>query len=304
MIVELPNSTTAEISRRIDQLHKERGESAQSRVLTLLISTDEDHLEDVVETANTASREHPCRVIALVAHPEISESRLDAQVRFGADAGAGEVIVLRPTNGLTRHLDTLVIPLLVPDSPIVAWWPGKAPENLAEDPIGRMATSRVTDAMESPNPEALFTALRANWSPRDTDMSWTSLTVWRGVLASMLDQPPYLPVESVVVRGGNRLCVDLVASWLAVALKAPTRIERTEQDTLIGVYFHREDGVTSLERGEDTTAIISQPGQAEQRISLPRRSMVECLSEELRRLDPDEEYAEVITHGWKMVDHY
>ncbi|MET3143213.1 MULTISPECIES: OpcA/G6PD domain-containing protein, partial [unclassified Arthrobacter] len=34
-----------------------------------------------------------------------------------------------------------------------------------------------------------------------------------------------------------------------------------------------------------------------QRISLPRRSLKDCLAEELRRLDPDEVFGEVITIG-------
>ncbi|MBN3497816.1 OpcA/G6PD domain-containing protein, partial [Arthrobacter pascens] len=35
-------------------------------------------------------------------------------------------------------------------------------------------------------------------------------------------------------------------------------------------------------------AELTQPGQPAQRISLPRRSLRDCLAEELRRLDPDE----------------
>lgn len=143
MIIDMPNTRTREISRKIDELHEERGESATGRVLTLLISTNEDELEYSLELANAASREHPCRVIAIspsrkpVDTPEKAEpaddaddfenSNLDAQVRFGADAGAGEIIVLHPRGGLVHHPDTLVIPLLVPDAPVVAWWPTEAP---------------------------------------------------------------------------------------------------------------------------------------------------------------------------------
>ena len=60
-------------------------------------------------------------------------------MRFGSDAGAGEIIVLRPRGGLVRHADTLVIPLLVPDAPVVAWWPNEAPANLSKDLLGSMA---------------------------------------------------------------------------------------------------------------------------------------------------------------------
>ena len=106
MIIEMPNTRTREISQKIDELHEERGESATGRVLTLLISTTEDELEQALELANAASREHPCRVIAISPRrgngarkpvegaPEPAEdadaaydnSNLDAQVRFGADA--------------------------------------------------------------------------------------------------------------------------------------------------------------------------------------------------------------------------
>lgn len=73
-----------------------------------------------------------------------NDSNLNAQVRFGADAGAGEIIILRPRGGLINHPDTLVIPLLVPDAPVVAWWPTTPPSNPAKDLMGAMARSRIT----------------------------------------------------------------------------------------------------------------------------------------------------------------
>jgi glucose-6-phosphate dehydrogenase assembly protein OpcA len=41
-------------------------------------------------------------------------------------------------------------------------------------------------------------------------------------------------------------------------------------------------------------AELTQPGQPAQRISLPRRSLRDCLAEELRRLDPDEVFGQVV----------
>ena len=66
MIIEMPNTRTREIAHKIEQLHEERGESATGRVLTLLIATEDADLEHALEIANSASREHPCRVIAVV----------------------------------------------------------------------------------------------------------------------------------------------------------------------------------------------------------------------------------------------
>ena len=54
-------------------------------MLTLVISLDtDDLLEDSIEAANFASREHPCRVIVVVAGDrDATEPRLDAQLRVG-----------------------------------------------------------------------------------------------------------------------------------------------------------------------------------------------------------------------------
>ncbi|MEG2578903.1 MAG: OpcA protein, partial [Glutamicibacter sp.] len=44
------------------------------------------------------------------------------------------------------------------------------------------------------------------------------------------------------------------------------------------------------------------PGSAPQRISLPRRSVAECLAEEMRRLDADDVFGEVITKGLNLTN--
>ena len=231
---------------------------------------------------------------------------LDAEVRFGSDAGAGEIIVLRPIGGLVHHPDTLVIPLLVPDAPVVAWWPNEAPANLSNDLLGSMARSRITDAMHSSNPMRTMDDLRRNWSSKNVDMSWTRLTVWRAMLASMLDQPPHLPVSGVRVTGPkNFLPLNLLAAWLRLRLNVPVVVEDDPNATAVtGVYLTRSDGVLSLERPstDDGIAVLNVPGQSPQTMSVPARTIEECLSEELGRLYPDEIYAEVVTQGWDLIN--
>ena len=75
MIITLQDTETREISAKIDELHEERGEAALGRVLTLLISTNEAELEHDLEVANNASREHPCRVIAVAARAAARSAR-------------------------------------------------------------------------------------------------------------------------------------------------------------------------------------------------------------------------------------
>ena len=49
-------------------------------------------------------------------------------------------------------------------------------------------------------------------------------------------------------------------------------------------------------------AVLNVPGQSPQTISVPARTLEECLSEELGRLYPDEIYAEVVTQGWDLIN--
>ena len=120
MIISLENTTVADINRRLLVEREEGGAVALSRVLTLVIDAGHSDVEPAIDAANVASREHPCRIIALVLDDNLV-GELDAQIRLGGDAGASEVIVLHHSSELGQHLDTLVLPLLLPDAPVVAY---------------------------------------------------------------------------------------------------------------------------------------------------------------------------------------
>ncbi len=136
MIVDLPGTTTAAINQKLVDLREGGGTIALGRVLTLVIVTGEHDAEDAIDAANSASHEHPCRVIVVVQGTTRGADRLDAQIRVGGDAGASEVLVLRLYGQLALHGDSVVMPLMLPDSPVVAWWPGEPPAVPAKDPIG------------------------------------------------------------------------------------------------------------------------------------------------------------------------
>ncbi|MDF2091904.1 glucose-6-phosphate dehydrogenase assembly protein OpcA [Knoellia sp. 3-2P3] len=299
MIVDLPSTTTKEISKKLVRLRQDVGAMALSRVLTLVLVVDERHAEEAIQVANDASHQHPCRIIAVVTGNKRGASRLDAQIRVGGDAGASEVVVLRLYGPLTRHGRSVVIPLLLPDSPVVAWWPTAAPRRISEDSIGAMAQRRITDAAEAKNPRAEMKHRAETYAPGDTDLAWTRITLWRGLLAAALDQPPYEPVLSATVTGGSDSpSADLLAAWLAQYLKCPVRRTRSRAGTgIVSVRLERRAGNIDLVRPEGDTATLIQPGQPDRTISLPHRSDAECLADELRRLDPDEVYQEVMTRG-------
>jgi|GEM_PF-256166 len=174
MITTLTATTT---SRIVSRLVEHEGTSGSSRVLTLVISTDEKGLEDALCAAHGASRDHPSRIIAVVKPPEEDTAgrvtprsrdghvpaqaggHLDAEIRVGHDAGAGETLVLRPWDEAALHTDTLVVPFLLPDAPVVVWWPTTVPEIPSQDPLGRLGSTRITNTPAQDFPARALRAL-------------------------------------------------------------------------------------------------------------------------------------------------
>jgi glucose-6-phosphate dehydrogenase assembly protein OpcA len=257
VIVDLPDTTASRVQRALVKIRAEGGAVALGRVLTLVIATRLGAEEEAIEAANDASREHPMRVI-VVSRPDTTdgEARLDAQIRVGGDAGASEVVVLKAFGEAGADEEGLITGMLLPDAPVVAWWPGEAPDRVSDSPIGRIAQRRITDASTQDDPQAALLHLARTYRPGDSDFAWTRLTLWRAILAAVLDQPPFETVEAVEVSG---------------AADSPST--------------------------EPNIATLLQPGQPTHQVSLPRRSLRDCLAEELRRLDPDDLFGQVLTEG-------
>jgi glucose-6-phosphate dehydrogenase assembly protein OpcA len=273
---------------------RERGGAvALGRVLTLVIVTDDSaQVEESIEAANEASREHPCRVLVIARGLKRAGTRLDAQIRVGGDAGASEVLVMRLYGPLSDHGDSVVIPLLLPDCPVVAWWPGAAPAVPAQDHIGRLAQRRITDATAVRQPIKALELRRTSYADGDTDLAWTRLTPWRALLAAALDLPPHEEVEAATVTGAaDNPSTDLLAGWLRSRLQVP--VQRRASGPGGGIssaVLERRCGPVELIRPDGKVGTLRQPGQPERRVPLKRRPVRECLAEELRRLDPDEIY--------------
>ncbi len=311
MIVDIPETTTSAISKALVKLRDEGGAVALGRVLTLIISTSLGHEEEAIEAANDASREHPMRVIVLSSaeNDEVrtsESSKLDAQIRVGGDAGASEVIVLRAHGDTAHDVESLVMGLLLPDAPVVAWWPGVAPEVTCTSPLGRIAQRRITDASAQADPKKALRHLATTYSPGDTDFAWTRLTLWRAQLAAVLDQPPYEPITAVSVSGAaDSPSTVLLAAWLRLQLDVPVEHGLTARAAnssgIHRVTLARRSGIVDLERAIPNVATLIQPNQPTHSIALPRRSLRDCLAEELRRLDPDDLYGDVISRGLGLL---
>jgi glucose-6-phosphate dehydrogenase assembly protein OpcA len=310
VIVDLPASTISRVQKALVTIREEGGAVALGRVLTLIISTVHGEEEEAIEAANDASREHPMRVIVVSTARDggdDDDARLDAQIRVGGDAGASEVILLRAYGDTASDEEGLVTGLLLPDAPVVVWWPGRSPEVVAESPLGHIAQRRITDAASQPDPRQTIVDLADTYQPGDTDFAWTRLTLWRTQLAAVLDQPPYEPVTEVRVDGApDSPSTLLLAAWLRLQLQVPVVNELTTSGTgssgIHGVRLVRASGPIVLERAVVDVATLTQPDQPTHDLSLPRRSLRDCLAEELRRLDPDDLFGDVVKHGVRQLD--
>lgn len=305
VIIELENTTVSQVSKRIVQIREQGGVVALGRVLTLVIETDFKGIEPAIKAANEASREHPCRIIVLADDNSKSKhnARLDAQIRVGGDAGASEVIVLRAFGEAASDPESLVTGLLLPDAPVVAWWPDEAPVDAADSPIGRIATRRITDAASQKDAVAHFKNLAKTYQPGDSDFAWTRLTLIRTQLASMLDQPPFDKVTAIEVVGAKDApSVDLLAAWLELKLGLKAKVTRTSAAKSVNgvsmVRLVRKSGDLIMDRNVLDKITLIQPSQPTREISLPRRSLRDCLAEDLRRLDSDDLFGEVITKSF------
>lgn len=300
MIVELPNTSTAEVAKKIVEVREAGGAISLGRVLTLVVCTEAgEPTEGAIEAAIGASREHPSRVIVVVRGTTEGDSRLDAEIRVGGDAGASEVVILNLVGELANHPRSVVLPFLLPDTPVVTWWPGTAPENPSEDPMGSLGHRRILDANKASDPDTILAHRLETYAPGDSDLAWTQITHWRALLASALDRPPHSPITEVQVTGpADSPGVDLLAGWLSAELDVPThRLSGSFEVRLI-----RDDGPIVLAVDEQNNAVLSVPGHPDGRVAMTRRDLPFLLAEELRRLDDDEIYARALA-GVASVRH-
>lgn len=302
MKIDLTETNSSKINASMVQARRDIGTPAIGMVLTLVIVTDEENAYDALKSANDASHEHPSRIIVVIKRVSRSprsrrDARLDAEVRVGADAGSGETVVLRLHGELVDHAQSVVLPLLLPDAPVVVWWPEGAPADLAGDPLGSLGQRRITDTYSCENPIGALAGRASAYAPGDTDLSWTRITPWRSMLAAALDQQT-LSVDTAVVEGeGDNPSCELLAMWLADRLGVPVKRTLSSGPGLTAVHLKTKDGDIVLDRADGALATLSMPGQPDRAVALKRRDTAELLAEELRRLDPDNTYEASLKFG-------
>ncbi|MFL6129769.1 MAG: glucose-6-phosphate dehydrogenase assembly protein OpcA [Mycobacteriales bacterium] len=271
--------------------------------LTLVVVVDEKDVHEAEAAATTAASRHPCRLLIVIRRQiEAPVPRLDAEVLVGGRLGPGEAVVMRMYGRLALHAESVTLPLLAPDAPVVTWWHGPPPDLIAHDPLGVFAERRITDVARCPDTLAALRQRAEDFRPGDTDIAWTRTTPWRAELASAFDTVRAAPVAAKVTGRPDDPATQLLAGWLSSRFGVPVPVEQAAGRAAgaggIGVsevVVELEGGGTvRLARKDSTTVVLERAEQPASELALPEREFGDLLAEELRRLDADQPYADAL----------
>ncbi len=290
-MIELIETNASGIAAEFVAARIRAGSPAMGMVMTLIIVVDEDHAPHAMQAARQASHEHPARVLGVILGDGRGAPRINAQVGTG-DGWTGETALIRLKGEVVKHCESVVLPLLLPDSPVAAWWPCNAPDDPATDPLGRLAQRRITDAaaVHRGKGRAIHDQC-AQYSPGNTDLAWTRITPWRALLAAALDQHQPKVTGGSVTAERISPSADLLVAWLSDRLKVPIERKNSQGPGITDARLETRDGPIMITRADGRLATFSSPGRPDRPVALKRRQVPELLAEELRRLDEDDVYA-------------
>jgi glucose-6-phosphate dehydrogenase assembly protein OpcA len=302
-VIELTDTNSSEIAAEFVRARIRAGSPAMGMVMTLIIVVDESGAHDAMEAARKASREHPARVLGVILREPRGEPMINAQVGIG-DSWSGETALMRLRGEVVKHPESVVLPLLLPDSPVAIWWPSDPPADPAADPLGALAQRRITDAaaVTRGKTKAIHT-LCANYSKGNTDLAWTRITPWRALLAAALDQQPLKVRRASVTAERISPSADLLRAWLNDRLHVPVDRANSSGPGITDVVMETKEGPIEISRFDGKLATFSSPGRPDRPVALKRRELPDLLAEELRRLDEDDIYRATTKRLMKLDGH-
>jgi glucose-6-phosphate dehydrogenase assembly protein OpcA len=303
-VTTLWDTTGSDVVRALEAERRSAGALAFGLALTLVVVTDQASVAEAEAAAKAAGSAHPCRILLVIRrHLEAPEPRLDAEVLIGGRLGPGEAVVMRMFGRLALHAESVVLPLLAPDAPVVTWWHSAMPDKIAYDPLGVFADRRVTESLRGVDPMAALHQRAVDYAPGDTDLSWARTTSWRALIAAAFDSMS-ATAKSAVVTGGESPPIALIIGWLRSKLGIPVELRKSGRELREVRFELAGDGNGSselvIERRDERSAIITRADQADRVMPVAPRDLGDLLAEDVRRLDADEVYGEALS-AWTGI---
>src|SRR5918998_1115511 len=144
-MIGLWDTTGNEVVKALASERRSAGGVASGLALTLVAVVEEKKVREAEAAATIAAAAHPCRLLIVVRSDLEGRSRLDAEIVVGGRLGPAEAVVMRMRGRLALHAESVVMPLLAPDVPVVTWWHMVPPDRIAHDPLGVVALRRAGD---------------------------------------------------------------------------------------------------------------------------------------------------------------
>jgi glucose-6-phosphate dehydrogenase assembly protein OpcA len=295
-MIGLWDTTGNEVVKALAAERRSAGGVASGLALTLIAVVEEKKVREAEAAATIAAAAHPCRLLIVVrSDVESRSSRLDAEIVVGGRLGPAEAVVMRMYGRLALHAESVVMPLLAPDVPVVTWWHSEPPDTIANDFLGVVADRRITDSKLAADPVAALQQRAKDYAPGDTDLTWTRITLWRTLVAGAFDTTEERVTGATIVAPEKDPTAALMSGWLASRLGIQPRIEPTDQSRIMrSVQLECANGDCVSVIRDEGTALFTRTGQEDRYMPLPRRTVGDELAEELRRLDPDQIYGEAL----------
>ncbi|GAA4962572.1 glucose-6-phosphate dehydrogenase assembly protein OpcA [Actinoplanes utahensis] len=305
-MIGLWDTTGNEVVKALAAERRSAGGVASGLALTLIAVVEEKKVREAEAAATIAAAAHPCRLLIVVRSDLEGRSRLDAEIVVGGRLGPAEAVVMRMYGRLALHAESVVMPLLAPDVPVVTWWHEEPPNMIANDFLGVVSERRITDSAQSPDPVAALKQRAVDYAPGDTDLTWTRITLWRTLVAGAFDSTEARVIGARIVAPDRDPTAWLMLGWLKSRLGIEPVLEHTDRaPRMHAVELQCENGDCVRVTREEGTALFSRTGQEDRYMPLPKRPVGDELAEELRRLDPDQIYAEALgaMAGLSGLDH-
>lgn len=202
-----PEKILRDLRELWSQLGRDREDAGgvlRACAMTLLVTaTNESDAENARRILGTLMHDHPSRAIVLSMRPDAApEARVFAEcwMPYGRHQQiCSEGIELTADAGRMAEVARLLLPLLVPDLPVVLWCRGtSAFSDRALAPLFPLAEKIIFDSRDVPDARAAIEVLRGLRSQsrqvagfaegrRVADLAWTGITGWRHLVAQWFD---------------------------------------------------------------------------------------------------------------------
>jgi len=224
---------------------------ARASVLNLItVVGNETRLRVVTRVLDRLSITNPSRTLILLAQHDRDSPKLEAEVSAQTRTETGhrvttERVILHAHGEVATHLGSLVTPLLVPDLPVILWWPGRPDfDNPLFDSLCELADRLVVDTDEgfdNAHLERLLGVARRDEARASIgDFNWARLIAWRQIAAQFFDMPGMLPrlaqIHGVTIHhgiDGSLTQAKLLGGWIrsrmaSVNIEVPVELRPDE----------------------------------------------------------------------------